>query len=388
MNISELNTIESLIENPSPPCISIYMPAIRSGKEVKQNAIRFKNLVGKAEDKLRNTGLKDREINPLLQPVKDMIDDNLFWQHQDQGLALCLSKDSGYYFKLPYEPNEYIHLGDQFYIKPLIKALTENKIFYLLALSQNNLRLYRCTRYQIEQIDLPKVPTSIEEMLQYEDPEKSLQYHTGTAGAGKRSAVFHGQGTGSDASRHKKDIQRFFNMADNRLRENGYYQKMDDDNAMLILIGLEELTPLYKEANTYGKLFDKTIDKNPDDLKDDVLQQTGWAVMSTIIEQEKHNLLNAFFEKRGGQKTSVDCRDIVKSAVNQRVDALFINPEANCRGYYDPDQNNVTIDENAGQSIELINFAAIETLKHNGRVIILEKEKLPEDSPVAAIYRF
>lgn len=388
MNIVELNTIESLIENPSPPCISIYMPTFRSGAQVKQNPIRFKNLVGKAEEALRKKGIRDKEIDPLLQPLKDMVDDNFFWQHQKQGLAMCLSKDAGYYFKLPYEPNEYIHLDDQFYIKPLIKALTENEVFYLLALNQNNLRLYRCNRYQIEQIDLPKVPTSIEDMLQYEDPEKSLQFHTGTGGAGKRSAVFHGQGTGSDALRHKKDIQRFFHLVDNKLRENGYYQKMKDEDAVLILAGLDELTALYKEANTYGKLFDKTIDKNPDDLKDDVLQQTAWDVMSTIIEQEKHSLLNGFFEKRGGQKTSADCKDIVKSAVNQRVDALFINPEANCRGYYDPDQNKVTIDENAEQSIELINFAAIETLKHNGRVIILEKEKLPEDSSVAAIYRF
>jgi len=48
-------------------------------------------------------------------------------------------------------------------------------------------------------MDLGDTPRKIEDILKYDDPEKQLQYHTGTSsGKGKRSAIFHGHGVGTD----------------------------------------------------------------------------------------------------------------------------------------------------------------------------------------------
>jgi len=48
-------------------------------------------------------------------------------------------------------------------------------------------------------VELEDVPQSIAEALRYDDPEKSLQFHTGTSGGGngERAAMFHGQGIGN-----------------------------------------------------------------------------------------------------------------------------------------------------------------------------------------------
>lgn len=50
--------------------------------------------------------------------------------------------------------------------------------------------------------DLMKgIPKNLAEALEYDDPEKQLQFHTRTpAGAQKRSAVFHGHGAGTEKS--------------------------------------------------------------------------------------------------------------------------------------------------------------------------------------------
>jgi hypothetical protein len=57
---------------------------------------------------------------------------------------------------------------------------------------------------------LEDVPTSIAEALKYDDPEKNLQFHTGTTGGGggERSAMFHGQGAGNDEQERSPKSKR------------------------------------------------------------------------------------------------------------------------------------------------------------------------------------
>ena len=48
------DTLVSLINSAKNPSISIYSPMIIKGKETEQNAIRYKNLLNKAESSSRN----------------------------------------------------------------------------------------------------------------------------------------------------------------------------------------------------------------------------------------------------------------------------------------------------------------------------------------------
>jgi len=389
MQLEKLDTIKQLTESGGAPALSLYMPTWRAGKEVQQNAIRFKNLVTRSEEKLQEAGLPKKEIAALLQPLTDLIPADSFWQHQDLGLALFRSSQDYYYFNLPENPAEEVVYSDEFYVKPLISAVTEDRVFYLLTLSQGNLRLFRCSRYDLKQIELQNVPASIEEMMKYEDPEKSLQYHTGTAGTGNRPAQFHGQGTSSDASRQKKDTQRFYHMVDNALREQGYHKRMQDEEAGLIIAGTDELIPMYREANSYPRLLDSALNKNPDELDDRTLHEHGWKLIANQIDYEKQQLVEKFLEMRPGTETSMNPEEIIKGAAMQRVHVLFIEPAEKLPGRYDPDTNSVQILERGNEDTkDLLNFAVLETLRHNGRVIPLEGNRILQGGPVAAIFRF
>lgn len=389
MNLEKLDTINRLTEPTETPVLSFFMPTWRAGKEVQQNAIRFKNLVARAEEKLQETDVHKKEIESLLQPVKDLIDADTFWQHQDLGLALFCSPQDYYYFNLPENPAEEVIVSDEFYVKPLISAITEDRVFYLLSISQGNLRLYRCSRYDIEEVNLQNVPLSIEEMMQYEDPEKSLQYHTGTAGTANRPAQFHGQGTGSDASRQKKDTQRFFHMVDHALNEHGYHKMMKEEDAGLILAGIDELIPMYREANSYPHLLDTSLNKNPDEMDERSLHETGWKLIAGQIDSEKQQRVEKFLEMRAGDKTSMNPDEIIKGSVMQRIDTLFLDPEKKMPGWYDHDTNTVHMNESGnGKETDLLNFAVLETLRHNGEVITLNGSRMLPGSPVAAIFRF
>jgi hypothetical protein len=81
---------------------------------------------------------------------------------------------------------------------------------------------------------LTDVPTSIAEALQYDDAEKSLQFHTATSqggSGGDGSAIFHGQGGGNND--HKDGLLCYFRKVSNELES-----FLKNEQAPLILAGV------------------------------------------------------------------------------------------------------------------------------------------------------
>ena len=170
-NISN-EVIKNLIEIGEKPCISIYLPTIQKGKETEQNTIRFKNMYRKAEEILDSSyGLSKFEINDILRPAKKLIGEYPFWQHQSSGLAVLITPDSFNTYRLPIKFKEFINIEDRFHLKPLLPLLTENDNFYILAISQNNIRFLGGTRFNVSEIELEEAPFSLRDILKEMDFE-------------------------------------------------------------------------------------------------------------------------------------------------------------------------------------------------------------------------
>lgn len=67
MPLLSTDALKSLIENSASPCISIYMPMEKAGSEVRQNPIRFKNLMREAEKRLEEMGIDQDEARAWLE---------------------------------------------------------------------------------------------------------------------------------------------------------------------------------------------------------------------------------------------------------------------------------------------------------------------------------
>ena len=148
-------------------CISIFMPTFRTGAESQQNQIRFRNLLRTAEEKLLAGGLRPQEIKRLLEPAQALPGNVLFWRRQSDGLALFLSADLFRSFCLPESFDELDRrYADNFHIKPLLPLLSGDRRFYILALSQKEIRLLEGTGQNVQEIELESVPKSLAEALQ------------------------------------------------------------------------------------------------------------------------------------------------------------------------------------------------------------------------------
>ena len=358
-------------------CVSLYMPAEKAGAETRKNPIRFKNLLSTATEKLAN---RAEELSEALETANSYIDRHDFWQHQDSGLAFFINSDGVKYYRLPYSFDEQVEVGDRFYLKPLLPVLTNDNKFYLLALSQNEVKFFLGSHYSINQIELPNgIPASLAEALKYDDPEKQTQYHSGD---GSGSPIYHGQGVGT--TDNKDEIKRFFQQIDNALTS-----VLQESHTPLILAGVEFLMPIYHEANSYGNLLEEGVTGNPENVSAEDLHQQAWAIIEPRLAADKTAAIDNYHQQSGAGLSSSRLEEIVAGAVNGQIDTLIITADAQAWGTYDLQANKVEIHTEAkDNSVDLINMAVTQTYLQKGKVYTVDKSLMPEGKQAIAVLRF
>jgi hypothetical protein len=386
--------LQELLDHPSQPHLSLYMPAERAGAEIQQNPIRFKNLLRQAEDRLIEHGLRRPEAESLLLRARDeLMMDETFWQFQSSGLAVFVSPELFVHFRLPIDFDEIVHVGEQFHLKPLFSLFQKEGRFYVLALSQGSVRLLEGWKYGVQEVDLGETPTSLEEALKYDDPEKQMQGHATTAGGGaggqgagqgRPVQSYHGQREDEDDDRSR--IRRFFQHVDK-----GVSEILGDDRAPLVLAGVEYLLPIYREVSSYPGLIEAGIPGNPTGVRDEDLHVLAWELLEPVFEQEHENAADLFRREAGKQtgKASSDIEEVVQAAYGGRVGQLFISEDCEIWGNYDLEANRVEIHpERRPDSEDLLNTAALYTFINNGSVYLLAEDQTPDQNCLAAVFRY
>ena len=385
LSIEELKT---LVDQPRGLCVSIYMPIYLMGTEIQQNPVRFKNLIREAESKLEENGLSNKEASEILQPIIDIVNaaDENFWQQQ--GLAILLASGVCQYYFVPFSFEELVIATDHFHLKPLLPVLTGDGRYYVLALSQQDVRLLECRRSSVREIELEDVPKSLEETLQYDETAKDGQRRMSTPKGGtnnsfQQAGSFHGQGS-PDTDKFQRDIVQFFHAVDG-----GLQKYLKGKRAPLVLAGVEYLFPLYREANNYQHLVEQGITGNPEKLKAEELQAQAWEIVEPIFLQEQQEAINHYKELTATGRTSKDVKEVVPAAYYGRVDQLFVAVGVRQWGSFNAETSTIDLhpDEEPGDE-DLLNAAAIQTILNGGTVYAVEPEKVPDEAPLAAVFRY
>jgi hypothetical protein len=387
MDVLTRNDLAILARERKGLCVSLYLPTRRAGQDIQQGPIRLKNLLGEARENLLAGGLRTPAAKQLLDPAHRLLRDGLFWQNQSNGLAIFLANETFRYYRLPNAFEELVVVTQRFHVKPLIGLLSGDGRFYVLALSQNKARLLQGTRYSVNKVNLEGVPTSLAEALRYDDPEKRLQFHTSTltpGGRAERPAAFHGHGT--DSNDTKARILRYFHRLDA-----GLQRLIRGERVPLILAGVSYLLPIYKEANTYPHLVDGGIDGNPEEMSAEELHKYAWAILHPrfLAAQREAAARYRQLTDAGSRRVSNDLKDIAPGAYHGRIETLFVAVGIQRWGTFDAGNNVVQLQEEATPGCEdLLDLAAVQTLLNRGTVYAVESASMPDDAPLAAVYRY
>ena len=278
METPSASELRVLMEQQQGPCISLFLPTYRAGGGTQQNSLRLRHQLPAAENRLLLKNLRATQVQALLEPIQALLDDEQFWLHPSDGLAVFRSPELFRAYWLPYPFEEQVTVTSHFYLKPLLPLATNDGRFYILALSQKEIRLLESTHYNVNEVALPEgVPHRLADAMKYDEPENELQYHSSSSGAslgksGRRATISHGQGVGTDDE--KQNILRYFQQVDR-----GLHALLSDEQVPLVLAGVEYLFPIYREANTYPRLLKEGVAGNPDGESAEVLHTKAWAVV-------------------------------------------------------------------------------------------------------------
>ncbi|MCJ7747485.1 MAG: hypothetical protein MUP27_07055 [Desulfobacterales bacterium] len=380
MNVLTRNNLKLLMEIHQGPCVSIFMPMHRSGAETQQDPIRFKNLLQEAEELLIARGLRSPETKELLGPAEKLLQDGLFRQHQSDGLGMFLSPEVFRYYLLPFVFKELVIVTDRFHIRPLLPLLSGDGRYYILALSQNKVRLLQGTHYSVNEVALADVPKDLAETLRDDDSWKDLHMHSGLSrGEGKLSAITHG-----DEVDRKENIRRYFRRIDK-----GLYELLRNERAPLVLAGVDYLHPIYKEVNSYPHLMDEGIAGNPERLSTGELHEQAWAIVRPYFQKVQQEAVGRYKEFVSSGRTSNRVRKIIPAACHGRIELLFVIPDLQQWGTFDPSTDEIHLHkkEKTGDE-DLLEFTAVQTLLNGGTVYVAEPEKMPDTESLAAVFRY
>ncbi len=371
--------LKTLLAESRPGCVSLFMPTHRGGREA--DPIRWRTRLAQAEEQLIAGGRSAGQARELLAPARQLLEDVAFWKHQCDGLAGFVAPQSLHVYRLPLALEDLVVVGPRFQITPLLPLLSGNGRFYVLALSQNAVRLLQATRDSVSAVSLKGVPQNLAEALATHDRDEPLTFHTRPTSGGGWGAIFEGHGVGIDDA--KDDLLRYFQRIDR-----GLHPLLREEQAPLVLAAVDYLQPLYRQASSYGYLLEGGIEGNPDRLSSQELHDRAWALVAPHFARVQEQALAQYRQLAGTGRTAHDLKEVVPAAAEGHIETLFVAQGRQCWGTYDPASGQVKEHAEGGPGAEdLLNLAALHTLQHGQHVYALEPERMPDRGLAAAIYR-
>lgn len=383
MDTLDAKELRILMTPQQGPCVTVFLPTHVSGEAGQQDMPRLKNLLDQAEEQLVNAGLRPTVAREMLSPARQLPDDPTYWDARSQGLAIFVGPDGSQHYRLPWTFDELVVVAQRFIIRPLLPLLSGPTGFLILALSQHKVQFFKADRERIEPFDVPGLPTRMEDALNYTSTDRHRQVHSAMKGRlGKESAVFHGQGGQADT--RKDDIEHFFRMVDSAL-----HPLLHDEQAPLLLAGVENLLPIYRRVNHYPHVAEAELHGNCDYLTPHEIHERAWPVVEPDVDHACKETAASYQQKLGTDRAIGDLKQILSAAREGRVDVLFIDQMAQRWGIAGMEPDDVQVhDKRCPGDDDLLDLAAVDTLRHRGKVYAVAPREMPIAEPAVALLRY
>lgn len=371
---------EVLLHNKETPCLSLYQPTHRQHPDNVQDPIRFRNLVKQMEESLRQKYPK-REVAPLLAPFEALANDDAFWNHTTDGLAVLGAPGLFRVYRLPRPVAELVVVADSFHTKPLVRITQSADRFQVLGLSRNSFALFEGNRDSLLEVQaLNGADQTADDMLGKEsDSREGAHRSYGPLG----DAAWHGTDVKQAAG--DRDTEQFFRAVDQAVM-----QRSGPSGSMgLILAALPEHHSLFRAVSKNPLLLKEAIDVNPDAMPLDVLRERAWELVQPYYLERLSGLLDSYGAGTARAQGSDVLDDIANAAVQGRVATLLIEADRLVPGKMDAGTGKVTSGQLDDPEVDdLLDDLGEQVLRMGGEVVMVPAERMPTSTGAAAVFRF
>lgn len=361
-------------------CISFYLPTHRLDG-IQEDKIRYKNSLSEVKQALADRSFNDQEINKTLKEAEEKLQEEKFWRHLSDTLAVFIYDGNTAFYTLPVEVDNLHFIGDQLYLLPLLPLVSTHHKFYTLALSQNQVRVFEGTDFTFTELEKNSdFPENLAEILRYYEEESTLQHHSGNG----ENAIFHGQGAGKDVKNAR--LEEYLRKVDKGVET----MRCDDDKTPLVLYTTPTLAGLYRKINTYPHLLEDFIEGNPEN--EDLLkihEKSYELLLPRYIAADKEEK-DSFELALANEEATFDIQTIVPAAMAGQVKTLFLVSNQESWGKYDAATHTAELHNSRKQDSQpLYNDISLAVIKQGGTVHLLNREDMPRPtSNVNAIFHY
>lgn len=341
------------------PSLSLFMPTLRRATEARQNRARFRNLIRDAEEIMAFRRVEKDVADSLLRALENIAENETLWTRPAEGLAVFASPSAGYVAKWPIAFGETVFVDRRFHILPLLEQMEGDDTFYHLTLTRDIVHLTHGNRLGWEDVPLVLDDSSFRaHMLHFE--------RSGKSGAASKTPLSAGKISNRDDDHLEPYLRAIAAAVSAQVRE------MDRP---LVLSGDETMTGLFRKIADEKHFHPIVIAHHADILNESEAHRQALTLLAPTFEAPLHDALtrrDAVAQEKARDFLS-GIENVVRAARAGKIDTLFVPEKSEAFGYFWPERDEVKLGfvPESRSSEDLMNTAAIFTLRHGGKVFAL-----------------
>jgi len=368
IDLPTLPEFKALISKREDACVSIYVATTPLTQHVGATVVELGNLAKQALAQLEAVDHDKRSVAAIAEYLDDLAADDDFWRFQANALAVFATSHSLQTFRLPNRLHSMVQVSDRFHLKPLLRAITFPHRAFVIALTENDVRLVEVFP------DMPAMEVSIKQM------PKDAGSATGRASVNDRSPA--GRIHGSEGQ--KVLLRQYVRKVDAAIRS-----VLAGRSEPLIIAATEPLLSIWRSVNSYPGLADRAIIASPGNMTSADLADQARPILDEIYAGRIDSFRRSFEAAIKQGRATTDVVTAARAATYGAIDTVLVDIDEIIPGTVDEETGAVKFA--AGESAAtygIVDEIAGRALLSGATVLGVRKEDIPDGAPLAATLRY
>lgn len=266
-----------------------------------------------------------------------------------KSIGVFRSQNTVAYVYLIDEVEEQVVVAASFHLRPILNLIQDSYRFYVMVVEAERARLYLGTEHALE-------------LLSDYTPGPEHRKN-------RKSAVL---------------LDKFYFTINERIRKSG-----ELGHSPMFLVGPSDLMQAYRAVNSYAHVIDEPVAKgfDPDDLR--AIQAKVWPRVSKWYLEKESSALTDFERGKDQRKAADDLEEIARASVKGRVKTLILAKGVHLWGQVATTGRIAVQDpKDLPRTDDLLDDLAEAVVARGGQVISLDQQRMPTESPIAAVYHW
>ncbi|MES1948445.1 hypothetical protein C84B14_13914 [Salinisphaera sp. C84B14] len=349
------------------PCVTIYVPTTPVSNYREENRILYKDQVKKVGEALEQRDMDKYERDALLEQLESVGANEVFWTHQQYGLAVFASPKRLTVRRMMTRPAEAQGIvADSFHLRPALRAASNWMDYQVLCVSVQDVALYDANQDAIVEVDLhSEVPRGMGDALGKPDTSPNRK-------------------DSESAGSNSTDLKNYFKEVDKAIR--AYHGKTIRP---LVLAAVAEHQGLYREVSEHPNLLENGLNHDPfEAIRQSNLGEQAWEIAERATRDNIEQVIERYNERAAHKEGASALEEVAYSATIGQIDTLLIDETARVEGSVDSNGRIAYGAAGDGYTDDVLDKVAEFVIASDGDVKFVPGHMMPTDTGVAAVLRY